>query len=138
MRIDALVTALRYFDMCNIFQILPSETITLLEDQFKILFDLQTDIDTEQTKIDADATNTVTAAGCTVVKARFFAATTIVEAITIEPTDLIINVNGVDEAQVRRSNQYYNEYGTEGAVENLAWYDDHILATCDKNLRNKV
>ena len=63
-------------------------------------------MDTEQTKINTDASNTVAVVEFDNIKARIIAAATTVEAITIYPTDLMFNFEGFDDAQVRKSNTY--------------------------------
>lgn len=64
--------------------------------------------------------------------------TTIMEPLSIGTIDLMHHFKKVDKSEVRLSNRYYNQYGTEATVENLAWSADRILDTCDDNLHDKV
>ena len=138
MRIDALSTALKYFDMADVFQIVPSGTIFLLEKHLTTLFALQNDLAIEEDKLAANAANLVAAAEMVVVEDKIKDATTVMESLTIDTIDLMHHFKKVDESEVRLSNRYYNQYGTEATVENLAWSADRILDTCDDNLRDKV
>lgn len=68
MRIDALSTALKYFDMADVFQIVPSETIVLLEKHLMTLFDLQNDLVAKEEKLATNSADLVAAAEIVVIK----------------------------------------------------------------------
>ena len=60
------------------------------------------------------------------------------ETVNLDPTNLLKTFKGIMEEEVRVSNRYYYQYGSEYSVENFAWSNDRILNTCEEPLRNKI
>ena len=56
----------------------------------------------------------------------------------MNPTNSLKSFKGISEEEVRISNRYYSQYGSEYSVENLAWLNDRILNTYEEPLRNKI
>ena len=58
MRLEALSKAITFYDMGDVFQILPSNTITLLESKLDVYFTAQTNINNTSDILVTDPTNT--------------------------------------------------------------------------------
>ena len=138
MRIEALSKALTFFDMRNVFQIVPELTVAQIRAQLQHLFRCQQDISSTSTTLLADATNPVLLDAKTAAETAEQVASIDLDAINIKALDLLTSFETIDTATIRQLNRYYAEFRETYTVENLAWSSERILATCDNELRDKV
>lgn len=106
MIIDALSTVLRYFDMVDVFRIVPSEMITFLEDHLGIIFDLQTNLAVEREKIFLKDADLAAAAEVVPVEGCIQDVTTAMELLSIDTIDLTLHFKVVEEQEVWMPNRY--------------------------------
>ena len=138
MRIEALSKALTFFDMHDVFQIVPEHTVDQIRAQLQHLFQCQQDLSTTSTALLADSTNTALLDAKTAAVTAEQVASIQLDAIDIEASDLLTTFKTIDTATIRQSNRYYAEFGATYTVENLVWSSERILAACDDELRDKV
>jgi len=138
MRLDALGKAITFFDMDDVFNIIPCETVIMLEMKLEDLFNNQVLVETAADLLDTNPIDsTLKLAVADLVAEQQSAEEALeeeaLERVAIKPVDLLKN-----EDTVRVSNRYCSRFGAEYSVENLAWSASRILQTCEESLRNKI
>ena len=111
MRIEALSKALTFFDMRDVFQIVPELTVAQIRAQLQHLFRCQQDLSTTSTALLADSTNTALLDAKTAAETAEQVASINLDAIDIEASDLLTSFKIIDTAIIRQSNRYYAEFG---------------------------
>ena len=114
MRIEVLSKTLAFFDMLDVFQIIPTATITLIEDKLTTLFATQAGLQTASSELvinptDADCKSEVRICDWSVENTE-----KALEGINIKTSDLFKIFKTNDEKTVRKSNAYYAMYGEDG------------------------
>ena len=121
MRLGALAKSIMFYDISDVFHVLPGKTIIILESKLELLFDAQNVINQSNDTLAADPSNTtsrkaladaITAKSIVVVE---------LEGVPLAPTDLLKQFKGIEVHEVRVSNSYFAKYGSEASVETLAW-----------------
>jgi len=108
-RIEALSKVLAFFDIADVFQIIDESTVVALELHLEDLLKFQRALDTYNTELLGDSSNTT-------LTANIKAATS------------PISFKKLDEPKIYRSNAYYEKFGADYSVENLVssrwvgWY----------------
>ena len=138
MRLEALAKSIMFYDMDDVFNILPSETVKLLEEKLEVLFACQRTVGEATELLATEPSNTVHQAALGTAMASEASALSTLEQVPLDPTSLLKNFKGIGEEEVRASNSYYARYGSVYSVENLAWSNDRLLNTCEEPLRNKI
>ena len=138
MRIEALSKALTSYDMLDVFQVIPQETILRLSSALDLLFDCQSDEEQAATALALNPTDTVlVATNSTRIRATARAESQL-SAIKINSVNLITSFQDLDETAIRQSNRYYAMYGSPATVENLSWSGERCLETCEDALKDKI
>jgi hypothetical protein len=138
MRIEALSKALMFFDMKDVFEIIPEHTIDLLEVKLQNMFRNQADLQEAEDRMLLNATDADLQTDQRLATQAVASSIQALNAVEITTIDLFSDFKLVDETTIRRSNTYYAQYGAEYTVENLSWSTDHILNTCEEPLRDKI
>ena len=113
MRLEDLSKAIMYYDMDDIFNVLPSETVQLLERKLDVLFAIQASVTTATTILTTDPTNSTFTTYLANTEAREAEALLDLETVNLDPTNLLKIFKGITEEEVRVSNRYYSQYGSE-------------------------
>jgi len=127
MRLDALGKAITFYDMDDVFNIIPCETVSMLKMKLKDLFDAQALAKTAEDALATNPTDSTLKLAVADSVAERQSAEEALERVEIEPVDLLKNYKRINEDTVRVFNQYYSRFGAEYSVENLAWSADRIL-----------
>jgi len=135
MRIEGLSKALTHFDMQDVFQIIPEDTIQRLSSELDPLFLCQTEKEQAMIDLNTDRSDKTFISCSTSAKLATAKATTVLESIDIKNVNLITAFKALDETEIRLSNCYYGMYVSSANVENLAWSAYRILSTCENTLR---
>ena len=104
MRIEALSKALTFFDMRDVFQIVPENTVAQIRAQLQHLFQCQQDLATTSTALLADSTNAALLDAKTAAEAAEQVASIDLDAIDIEASDLFKSLEKNDEMTVKKIN----------------------------------
>ena len=116
MRIEALSKTLTFYDMKDVFQILPEDIIEALEYQFQLMFTCQADLDEVEDRLRTYGTNANLLTDQRLAQLVVQSSIDAVDGIDIHPFDLLDNFKGIDESIIRRSSAYYSQYGAEYTV----------------------
>ena len=108
MRLEALSKAIMFYDMDDVFNILPSETVKLLESKLDVLFTSQALINEASDFLATDPGNQVFRNDLLTAVAAGDTAITELESVSLEPTNLLKNYKGITEEEVQTSNRYYS------------------------------
>ena len=138
MHLEALSKAIMFYDMDDVFNILPSKTVKLLESKLDVLFTRQASINEASNFLATDQGNYVFRNDLSTAVAAGDTAIAKLESVSLEPTNLLKNYKGITEDEVRTSNRYYSQYRSDYLVENLAWTNDRLLNTCEEPFCNKI
>ena len=138
MRIEALNKALTSYDMLDVFQVIPEDTILKLSSALDHLFECQAEEEQAATALAVDPTDATLALTSSTRQKATARAETQLAAIKINSINLITSFQDVNESTIRQSNRYYAMYGSPSTVENLSWSGDRCLETCEDNLKDKV
>ena len=107
MRLEALSKSIMYHNMDNLFKILPTATVNVLEQKIKILSNTQTLINYSSDIFATDLVNLDFKEDVkNVVEARETEVTNL-DNVSADPADLLKNYKGVKETEVLVSNRYY-------------------------------
>ena len=134
MRLEALGKYIIFYDMDDIFNIIPSKTVKLLEGKLEELFAAQRVINQTRDLLASDPLNAALQTDLATAVADGNRAIVELEVVTLEPLDLLRIYKGISEEDIRVSNRYYSQYGSCYSVENLAWSNDRLLNTCEEPL----
>ena len=104
--------------MGDVFQILPSKIIVLLERKLDVYFTAHTNINKASDILATDTTNASFKTNLADAIAAQEVALTALEDVPLEPTDLLTSYKGIEEEEVRMSNRYYSTYGSDYSVKN--------------------
>ena len=138
MRLETLSKALTFYDMGDIFKILTSNTVALLESKLDVYFNTQTAMNSAHDLLATNPTNTTFKTSLMEAVVEHEVALLELEAVSLEPTDLLTNYKGIGEDEVCMLNQYYSTYGSDYLVDNLAWSNNNVLNTCKEPLKNNI
>ena len=109
MRLEALAKSIMFYDMSDVFHVLPGKTILLLESKLELLFDAQNVINRTSDTLAADPSNTTSRKA---VADAITAKSTVVaelEGVPLAPTDLLKQFKGIEVDEVRASNSYFSK-----------------------------
>jgi len=126
MQIDSLITNLTLYDMLDVFQVLPTETVDLLEKGILELNIVNAELvatDPDNKTLFGNVTDEVIVAEENLTR------------ITLSPKNFLTDYNDISVEDIRASNSYYLRWGKDYVVENLYWSEDRILGTCDMTLK---
>jgi len=137
MRIKALHKALKFYDMINVFNITPTETITILEGKLHDLFIWNDVLDQYVYDIHNKPENPILLANRTAVSILSKKALEDIDDVNITPINLVKNFKEVDVSSICQINTYCVKYGNTYSVKNIAWSGDRILGTFNDVLRDK-
>ena len=118
--------------MDDVFNVIPSETVTLLEEKVEKLFSVQRVLDQATDLLATDPTNKELRADLDAAIALNKRATVELEEVPLAHVNLLKNYKGITEEEVRGSNRYYSQYGSDYSVENLAWSNERLLNMCEE------
>ena len=138
MRIKALSKTLVFFDMIDVFQILPESTVKSLEEKLTDLHVWQGVLERCKLALLASLTDTALLLEKENAEKLILSTTSNLQATPIQTTYLIKSFKDIDEATIKRSNSYYARYGADWSAENMSWSSDRILNTCEDLLRDKA
>ena len=138
MRIEALSKTLVFYDMIDVFQILPESTVASLKEKLIDLHVFQGELEWCTLALSASPSDSALLLDKQNAENITTSTTDELQALPICTTDLIKSFKDLDYSTVRLSNSYYARYGSNCLVENPAWSSDHILNMCEDLLRNKV
>ena len=124
--------------MMDVFQILPSDKVSVLETKIQAVHDCQATADHLIAQLVVTPQDTALLEEQVNASAALQTSTEDLQRTPVTTSNLIKSFKDVDEATIRRSNQYYANYGAAWLVENLAWSSDMILNTCKDSLKDKV
>jgi len=119
MRIEALYKALKFYEMTDVFNIILTKTITILEAKLHNIFVRNDILDQYINKLEDNPDNLVLLSNKTAAKVLFKKAIEDIDAIEINPISFIKHIKEVDITSIRLSNVYYAKYGNIYSVEKL-------------------
>ena len=138
MRVEALSKALTFYDMTDVYQVLPEATVLDLERKLQAVHACQAEESRIESALISSPTDGNLLSELNAIQASLQTSTQNLQDTPIATTNLIQSFKNVDEATIKRSNSYYARYGASWSVENLSWSADYILNTCEDSLRDKV
>ena len=103
MRLEALSKAIMFYGMDDVFNILPSETVKLLESKLDVLFTSQELINVASDFLATNPGNQVFRNDLSTAVAAGDTAIAELESVSLEPTNLLKNYKGISEEEVRTS-----------------------------------
>ena len=120
MRIDSFTKSLTYYDMTDVFQVIPSETLKILEDRLEVVFSRQAQVDLAEVDLSfAPSPDAALVDAKEDAETYLDEATQLLNAVEITPVDLVQHFQSLEESTIRQSNSYYAQYGAVHTVENL-------------------
>ena len=137
-RVDALIKSLEYYDIHDVFRILPEGAAKDLDQCLETLFVYQStdrdalrDVSLNPTDKDLVAEAIISSREVQVVERG-------VGAMYRTPINIMSRLQDLDESTIRQLNHHYTQYMSTMTVENLAWRSNRILTSCEDSLCNKV
>ena len=137
MRIEALNKDLLFYNMNDVFNVIPEVTIQRLKIRLDILFRRQTDLQKVNEDLSQDSLNNRFITSAAVAARAFNETEWLLEAIKIRSVNLLKSFQYLSESSIR-SNKYCAMFGSDATVENLLWSQDRILNSCQEPIRDKV
>ena len=107
MRLDSLTKALDQYDMNDVFKILPEETVTNLDTSLAYLLSCQSSEQEALRAVAADPTDNLLVSQAALASRELQVAEGKVDAVDIEPIDMMSRLHELNEATIRRSNRHY-------------------------------
>ena len=95
-------------------------------------------LDDAITAITTNTSNSMLQAAKAIAEAEEEQTSAELDTINIVTSDLLTSFKSIDVAKIYQFNRYYTEFGATYTFGNLLWSTEHILATCDAELRAKV
>ena len=120
MRIEALHKALKCYDITDIFNRIPTETISILEGKFHDLFVCNNVLDQYGYDLQYDRENPTLLSNKTAAAILSKKELEDTDDVVITHINLIKNFKEVDVSTIRQSNTYYAKYGNTYSVDNIA------------------
>ena len=100
MRLEVLQNVIVYYDMSDVFHILPSKTVTILENKLESLFAAQILINSSSDYLARNPSNPICRSRLTdavLVKKNVVVE---LEAIPLDPTNLLNNFKGIEVEEI--------------------------------------
>ena len=138
MRIEVLSKALLFYDMHDVFQVVPVKALDQLQNQLKTVFECQQELALCATSLTNNLSNTTLIqdeSAATIISPK---AVKDLNSIDIFTSDLLKDFKTIDVAIIRRRNAHYTQYEVRHTVENISWFGNRILDTCEEPLRDKI
>ena len=105
MRLEALSKAILFYDMDDVFHILPSKTVEQLESKLTVLFETQASVGEATNLLATDPGNSVFKTDLKTAIADEASALADLKAVSLSPMNLLKNYKGIGEDKVRVSNR---------------------------------
>jgi len=120
MRLDALGKAITFFDMDDVFNTIPYETVKMLEMKLKDLLNAQVLVETAADSVATNPIDSTLKLAVVDLVAERQSVEEVLERVAIEPLDLLKNYKGL----MRRLYEYPTDT-TRGLERNIRWRISH-------------
>ena len=124
--IESISKTLTHFDMQDVFQIIPAQTVQTLSDRIDMLFECQTDEEQAADTLHINPTDAAIILQFSPDQQETIKATTSLESINIANINIIKPFQDLNGTAIQILDQYYAMYRSDATAENLAWRVDHF------------